>query len=300
MSRRGGASVIEIVVVLGVAGLLSALLSTAFARQQRLYRATTESLETRRSARDAISILAEEIRGASARDTVRLLSDSAVELFTGIGGSVACTPLGGGDVGLAPISPVAPSLTSWMTLPDTGDLALVYRAASSTPGVWEKFRIRAVSTRTLAQACAASTGLAGGGGSSSYVLTLLPVPTSVAAGAPVRFVRRGRYSLYRSSDGKWYLGYRRCNAIGASVCGAIQPVSGYYQPYSSDSSNTGILFRYFDAAGRQVPSGGDGSRVSRVQIWARAASSIPVTIDNVPRTAADSTVISAALRNHPQ
>jgi prepilin-type N-terminal cleavage/methylation domain-containing protein len=299
--RRSAFTLIEIVAVLGVIGIVGSLISATMTRQQRVYRATRETLDVRRSVRDAIAILAEEIRGSSARDTIRLMSDSAIELFTGLGASVACTALNATDVGLAPSGTTGIGLTSWISVPDTGDLAMIYRAASSTPGVWERYRIRGVSTRATTTACPSGTGLSSGPGASvsSYVITLSPAPPTISAGAPVRFIRRGRYSLYRSSDGKWYLGYRRCNAIGSSSCGAIQPLSGYYRSYSSDSTRSGILFRFFDAANHALPTGSDPLRIARVQIVARALSPTPVTMDGSAKPISDSTVVSAALRNSP-
>jgi prepilin-type N-terminal cleavage/methylation domain-containing protein len=301
VNARRGFTLIEIIVALGIAATIGSLVSATMSRQQRLFRATSEAIDVRRSVRDAIAILADEIRGASARDTIRLASDSAIELFTGLGSSVACAMLTATDVGLAPTTSTGISLTSWLAVPDTGDLALIYRAASSTPGAWERYRILGVNSRSTTTACPAATGLSSAPGSSAsaYVLTLSPVPSAVAAGAAVHFVRRGRYSLYRSSDGKWYLGYRRCNAIGASSCGAIQPLSGSYQSFSSDTTRTGILFRFFDSSNHQLAAGSDPLRIARIQIIARASSSVSVTIDGVGKTAADSTTVSATLRNSP-
>lgn len=300
-SRRAGFTLIEIVAVLGVVALLGGLVAGTLTRNQRLYRAASETLQVRRSVRDAISVLGEEIRGASARDSIRLLTDSAVELFTALGSAVACSALNASDVGLAPLNPGGLGLTSWLAVPDTGDLAVLYNAVSSTPVAWSRYRIRAVSTRAASSACPASTGLGGGAGASalSYVLTLSPSPPSVAPGTPVRFIRRGRYSLYRSSDGRWYLGYRRCNAIGASSCGTIQPLSGDYLPYSGDTTRTGILFRYYDAAGHALGAGADPTIVARIQVLARSVSSAPVTLDGTAKAIGDSVTASSAFRNLP-
>ncbi len=300
VNRRTGATLLEIVAVLGVLGIVGTIVGQTVTRQQRLYRATSESIDVRESVRDALSVLAEEIRSASPRDTVRLMSDSAVELFTTLGTSVACGSLNSTDVGLAPPVSSGVGLTSWQVVPDTGDLAFMYRAAG-TAGDWERYRIRAVSSRSTATACPTATGLASAPGalSSSYVLTLLPSPPAVRAGAPLRFERRGRYSLYKSSGAKWYLGYRRCNAIGPSVCGAIQPISGYYKSYSSDSTKTGLLFRYYDSSNQQLSVQSDPLLLSRIQITARALSAVSVTIDGSARTAGDSGSVTAALRNFP-
>jgi len=296
-----GFTLVEIVAALTVMGLIGGLIASTLSRQQRLYRATTEALEVRRNARDAVSLLAEEIRSSSSRDTIRVMTDSAIELFTGLGAGVSCGSAAFSDVSLAPTSADGTGLTSWLAQPDTGDLALVYRPAPNGPGLWERYRIRAVASRAAATACSGPLGFAAGAGSSgsSYVFTLASVANPVTPGAPVRFIRRGRYSLYRSSDGKWYLGYRRCNALGSSICGAIQPVSGYYQAYSPDPSRTGMLFRFFDRENAPLAPGSDPQRVSRIEIIARAASPIAVTLDGAPHTAVDSASSTAALRNWP-
>ncbi len=291
---------LEIAAALGILGIVGAIVGQTLTRQQRLYRATSESIEVRESVRDALSVLAEEIRSASPSDTVRLMADSALELFTTIGTSVACASLNTTDVGLAPPVSSGTGLTSWQVVPDTGDLAFIYRSAG-TAGEWERYRIRAVSSRSTSVACPSATGLASAAGalSSTYVLTLLPSPPAVRAGSPVRFERRGRYSLYKSSDAKWYLGYRRCNAIGASVCATIQPLSGYYKSYSADSAKTGLLFRYFDSSNQQLAAQSDPLRISRVQITARALSAVTVNLDGSARAAGDSGSVAAALRNVP-
>ena len=298
--QRVGFSLIEIIAVLGITALVGGLVSATFTNQQRWYRATAETLDVRRSVRDAQAVLAEEIRGMSVRDTIRLMSDSALELFSGLGTAAACGSVSVSDVALAPTNATALGFSSWLAVPDTGDLALIYRAGGGAPGSWERYRIRAVSSRSTTSACGTSGALTPAGSSaSSYVLTLSPSPSLVSPGTPMRFIRRGRYSLYKSSDGKWYLGYRRCNAIGASVCGSIQPLSGYYKSYSSDVARTGIFFRYLDASGSELGSGSDPLRVARIEIVARALSSTTVVIGGAPKSAADTAGVSVAPRNTP-
>lgn len=298
---RMGFSVIEILVAVAVMSVVGAVILTTISRQQRLLHAAAEELEMRGSVRDAISVLGEEIRGASARDTVRLMSDSAIEFFSALGSSVVCASPSSSDISLAPVASPGFSLTSWLAVPDTGDLALVYRAGSSTPGTWERYRILVTQSRSTQTTCPAASGLsdAPGASASTFVLTLSPPPSVPVPGSPVRFIRRGRYSLYRSSDKLWYLGYRRCNAIGPSICGGIQPVSGYYRPFSRDTSQTGILFRFLDAAGGTIAPGADPLRLARVQISVHATSSVPVPLDVKAKNAADSMTVSAALRNIP-
>lgn len=295
---RRGFTLVELVAVLAIMSLVAGLISETLRRQQGTYRRMSETLDVHRSVRDGIAVLAEELRGASAADTIRLMSDSAIELFTALGSSVACGATSSSDLALAPAGTSGVPLTSWLAAPDTGDLALLYRAALSTPGTWERYRIRSVASRAASSACPPGSAFAQLG-PSSYVLSLSPIPTGISPGQPVRFIRRGRYSLYKSSDAKWYLGYRRCNAIGASSCGSVQPLSGYYQPYSGDTARTGLLLRFFDGTNTLLAGSGSALRVARIQITARAVSRTAVAIDGSSKTPRDSAVTAVALRNGP-
>lgn len=66
-----------------------------------------------------------------------------------------------------------------------------------------------------------------------------PVP-----GAPVKFTRRVRYSLYRAGDGETYLGLREWSAALGAFAGQ-QPVAG-------PLSRAGSGFRYADSLGNRV------------------------------------------------
>lgn len=56
-----------------------------------------------------------------------------------------------------------------------------------------------------------------------------------------------RYSLYRASDGDWYLGAREWNPVAVRF-NTIQPVSG---PFLSPSLG-GLAFRYLDTLGSSL------------------------------------------------
>ncbi|HEX6627855.1 MAG TPA: type II secretion system protein [Gemmatimonadaceae bacterium] len=297
MIRRVAFSLIEICVVLAIAGILGATLGVVLMRQQRFYRGTSELITTRQSVRDALEVLTTDIRGMSVADTARLLADSAIESFSTIGSSVVCQVLSSSQVGLPP-AVTAGALTSFSTEPDTGDLALFY-VDSGTPGErWHRYRISAFSSRSVASGCPSSSGFSRPEDASakafaaSFANALDP---GIHPGSPVRFVRRGRYSLYRASDGDWYLGYRRCNALGASVCGTVQPVSGPYRPYNRDVNQSGVAFEYFDRSGAALQ--GSPLWVARVDIAARAASRQSLFAAGRPWIPADSARVSVAVRN---
>lgn len=299
---RSGFSLIETTVVLVIVGIIGSTVAVLLMRQQRFYRGTSELIATRQSVRDGIDVLTTDIRGMSLADTARLLADSAIEFFSTVGTSVVCQQLSPSDVGLPPVSSSGSALTSFAAQPDTGDLAVFYVDSAPPTSHWYRYRIVAFNSRSISTTCPTSSAFASDadvvGAAKAYVLSLdAPLAGAVRAGSPVRFVRRGRYSLYRGSDGDWYLGYRRCNAVGAvaSACGAIQPLSGPYRPYSPDATQSGLVLEYFDRGGGDARSA--PLSLARVDVTARAASRESLLIEGARWTPADSAKVSVAVRN---
>lgn len=298
-----GVTLVELVVVLVLIGLVGSAIGATLVRQQRFYRGTTELLHARERVRDAMELLSADIRGLSVADTVRLLADSAIEFFANVGSSVVCERLGAAVVGL----PVASSgrgnaLTAFLTQPDTGDLAVFHLDSTDGGSEWERHRIVALGPRSLAVACPASSAFGRdaeiNAANTGFLLELAtPLSERVLPGAPVRFLRRGRYSLYHASDGGWYLGYRRCNAVGASTCGAIQPLSGPYRDYSSDARSTGLLFEYFDRSGNPLSPDESPLTVARIDITARAESRQRIKVEGRVTVPSDSATVTIAVRN---
>jgi prepilin-type N-terminal cleavage/methylation domain-containing protein len=304
LSARLGFTLLELAMVLGILGVVGSAIGLTLLRQQRFYRGTEELVGAREGVRDAIEILSTDIRGMSIADTASLLADSAVEMFASVGSSVVCQ-IAGSEIGLpAGTSPRGNTLTALVTQPDTGDLALFLRDSADGGSLWERHRIAAFSARSKATTCPLSTGFAadddGATGTAFAVVLSTTLTNHVHRGAPVRFIRRGRYSLYRSSDGSWYLGYRRCNALGPSVCGAIQPLSGPYRAYSSNPRSTGLLFEFFDGSGVRLASGSSLLTLARVDITARSESRQRLAIEGRSWMPADSATVSVAVRNRGQ
>ena len=301
--RERGFGLVELLIALVIAGGMAAAMVATLARQQRFYSSAAAILDVRAQLRDAGDILATDIRGASLSLGTPVRADSALELFTTLGTSVGCTSAGV-SVGLPPtVLTSGANLTSLLALPDTGDLALLYVSDPLTnSAAWETHRIAAFSTRSVASACPASSGFTriGETGATAYEVTLASIPSaSVRPGAPIHFVRRARYSLYRSSDNKWYLGYRRCAAMGPSSCAAIQPVAGPYNGYSPTQS--GLVFRYFDRDGLELPPASPTEALARVDIVVRGTSSRQANLAGDSRSRyRDSVVISVAPRNRGQ
>lgn len=293
----------ELVVVLALLGLVGSTIGLSLVRQQRFYRGATDLLRAREGVRDAIELLSTDIRGMSVADTVRLLADSAIEFFANVGSSVVCDSPSGTAVGLPGLSPPrANALTSFLTQPDTGDLAVFHRDSIEGVSEWEAHRINKFATRPIASTCPPSSRFgrqaeAAVDGTGFLLDLVAPLSPQIRTGAPVRFIRRGRYSLYRAVDGSWYLGYRRCNAIGPSTCGAIQPLSGPYRDYSPDPRNTGLLFEYFGVSGARLTSGTSPHALARVDITARAETRQWIEVEGRTSTPDDSAKVAIAIRN---
>ena len=296
MKPGRGFTLVELLASLTLAGIAAALMISTLERQQRFHASAAEILDARAQLRDAAGILAADIRAATVELGVPAMRDSAIELFTVIASSIVCTRPSSQSFGLPPAVPdPRVSLTSMLAMPDTGDLALVYTTE------WEAHRISSFSTRSVSTACPATTPYTqpadAVSGNPAYAVAIAsPVIGSLDSGAPIVFVRRARYSLYRSSDSRWYLGYRRCSPLAASSCGAVQPVSGPYDPYPGGAP--GLLFRYFDHAGLELGPSSDGRSLARVDVVLRGRSARRAGLSGDPGSAwQDSVVVSIATRN---
>ncbi|MGE5749930.1 MAG: PilW family protein [Gemmatimonas sp.] len=307
LSSRPGFTVAELLVATAVAGIATALMTVTVVRQQRFYSSAAQVMDVRSQLRDAADILASDIRGAAIGGFgLPVMSDTAIEMFTTIGTSVACSFPAPDAIGLPPASTVSGNtLTGLLAQPDTGDIALVYAIPSGVAdsGRWEVYRVSSFGSRQLSSTCPQSSGFTTAAdsyaGASGYQLTLTATTSSaVRKGGPIHFLRRARYSFYKSSDGEWYLGYRRCNAAGASACAAIQPVSGPYRPYRRGGTDSGISFRYFDSSGAELTSQSQSTSVARVDIVLRgeAADDIALAGDSRKKWR-DSVIVAVSPRN---
>jgi hypothetical protein len=294
-------SLAELAVIVALASLVGGAVAVTINRQQLFYRGVSDLQYAREGVRDAMEVMSADIRGMSASDTVRLRADSAIEFFASIGSSVVCQT-DGNQIGLPARSSEATSLSAFLVEPDTGDIAVFYTHSAEGREEWERHRIAGFSSRSLATSCPPSSGFSTqrdlDAAVTGFVVTLAdPLPGGTTAGVPVRFLRRARYSLYRASDGHWYLGYRRCNAVGASTCGPVQPLSGPYGAYSADARLTGLSFEYFDARGHPLAQSDSPLMLARVDITARSEwSQRAATSGHVDRIS-EAATISVAVRN---
>jgi hypothetical protein len=299
--RRHGLSLAELVVAVALASIIGGAVAATINRQQLFYRGASELHYAREAVRDAMEVVSTDIRAMSVSDTASLLADSAIEFFAGIGSSVVCQSVGN-QIGLPHSHTDGNSLSAFLVEPDTGDIAAFYTRSPEGREEWERHRIAGFSSGSLAGSCPPLSGFSAqsdvDAAMTGFVVTLAdPLLGGIRAGTPVRFLRRARYSLYRASDGQWYLGYRRCNAIGPSTCGPVQPLSGPYGVYSADARATGLSFEYFDADGQPLGTSESPLMLARVDITARSERSPRIATGERSGGNSESAKISVAVRN---
>jgi prepilin-type N-terminal cleavage/methylation domain-containing protein len=297
--RRDGFTLVELLVTLVMLSLVMGTVMSVLARQQRFYSGVGSVIQTRGQVRQALGLLPGELRALSPSEgDIYAMTDSSIE-FRGItGSSIACSKFST-TVVLPPLSLAkGNTLTSWLTKPVPGDSILLLSDSTSTrlsDDGWRAHRITAVSEVTGWSGCTAWSKYVTAADESkpSYKLTLsTSVSSTVKTGAPVRFFRRVHYSLYKTSNGQWFLGYYDCLPTATPNCSAIQPVSGPYRPYAPASSGTsGLTFAYYDSTGAPTSN---RLAVARIDIIARGESKRPLWSSQL---FSDSLAISIGVRN---
>lgn len=290
---RRGLSVVEVLVCVVLSSLVVALAMGALSSEQRHSREAADIRAVRADLRDAAAIMARELRGAVVDgDSLPFVADTAFESFAPILTGVTCAG------GFGPVLFLSPQkkngggfLTSLLVAPDTGDLVWVWQSGvTSWPEGWRRYRIAGFS-----EASSAACGIDPRSGARAFVLAVVGDVTAVPAGTPVQIIRRGRYSIYRSANGDWNLGYRRCDALKTQSCRAVQPVAGPYRIRAG--SIAGIQFRFYDSAGSLIAGPGPVGNVRRAEIIVRSDTTRARFRVRRGRPLDDSAAIVVAFRN---
>jgi prepilin-type N-terminal cleavage/methylation domain-containing protein len=251
-SPRLGVTLVELLVAMTLAGIVLGLVSTLAFRQQRFYAGAFARLALAGELREtavllpvdlrAIATGAGDIRAGEARDT-------SLEFRATIASAIVCD-ISGGRVVLAPPATAGATFASLLATPQANDTTWLL-ATSDTAEVWRPRRITAVLPAPSGNCAAGAPTLSGPSlAAARLALTLDTLDASVRAGVPLRITRPARYSVYRASDGAWYLGQREWNP-STSRFNTIQPVTGAFLAPASG----GLRFRYFDSSGAELAAG---------------------------------------------
>ena len=304
-AARRGFTLIEAMVTLTLIGIIVGTLLDVVMRQQRFAGAANDVMEVRDNLRQIGDLFPMELRAVTpAEGDIFVMSDSAIEFRQSAGVSVVCDTLPGRTTVILPPTALATDagITSWIAAPAVGDELYIFDPRGELPDTLIRYTVAAAPTPGPCLPASGFTTTAAEGAGGLMIAIAPQLSPTTPKGAPVRFVRRARYSLYVSpSDGGWYLGFRDFNASRLPQWSAIQPVAGPLLPYAAAGAG-GLRFQYFDANGVPLTLAAQSTQVRRIDITARAQTRSPVRTWGFGRTPGDyvrdSVRVSIALRNY--
>src|SRR5688572_24487089 len=221
---RRGITLPEMMVVLVLLGLVVGGLMTVLVRQQRFYTGTSEIIQTKGSARQAIDILSSELRGIStgtrggAPNNVDIyaMSDSSITFRSQFGASVLCTIDPTRTIITLPPRTLAAqnSLTSFLYDAIAGDSLFVFDQGAQQGTADDRWwRVALARDPGVAPCPVSPVGFAGSAAEAAEGIEIVltdPLAPDIVVGAPIRFFRPASYSLYQAGGTEWWLGYFSC------------------------------------------------------------------------------------------
>lgn len=272
MLSRRGAAMAELVVAMTILGIVGAAASGALAQQGRARMRIVGRAAAEVQLREAVAPLIVDLASASpaAGDFPSgQATDTAVELRVTTGSAFVC----------AVIPEAAQEVFASLLTVEHGRGA----AVGDTAWAYERRTWRGRRITHVERVAAPSAGCTG-----ENILRITLSDSVPGIRTPLRFTRRARYSLYRASDGRTYLGLREWTASTGSLSG-VQPVAG---PFDRSASR----FRYHDTLGAEIASMSAGSQLGSVAVELQAPSRTGMLgVDNWASAGA----VTIGLRNRP-
>ncbi|MHB1265053.1 MAG: PulJ/GspJ family protein [Gemmatimonadaceae bacterium] len=273
LRRARGVALLEMLVSLTLFGIVLAAFGGLLARHERAHATLDARLQAAAQLREGEGALAHDLLplAPSAGDLAPgEARDSAIALRAVVATGIACDTAGL-SIALPPATgdPLT-SLLARLTMPQRFDTLWAW-ADGAEGRSWVPLQVAGVATSGAR--CQGGLGPLPLPGGPRLVLTVggvATLPAGIAAGTPLRITRRVRWSLYRASDRRWWLGWREQSA-GSGALAAVQPVVGPLRGYSADSTRSGAAFHYYDAAGVALAPGlADTRAVARIRVVLRA------------------------------
>lgn len=247
-----GSTLLELIVALPIAALLGTVAMALLLDTHKLARRLNSTTEITRELRQASSILASEIRPLAASDVVAW-TDTSLDFRSLAGSGIVCATPSANVIDLLPLNGSDALRTSWFAAPQGGDD--IYTVATDSAiaprdGNWRASTLSTSSSVASSQCTARALMTLGASSASNVVRLTLAAGLALrpAIGSPVRIARRTRYSLYKASDGLWYLGRKTYNGV---VWTTIQPVAG---PLDKPIQR-GLLLQVLDSANNVMIAG---------------------------------------------
>lgn len=285
--RQSGFTLIELMIVVSLLAIIGTMLTSLLVRQQRFHRAVTNITDARARMRDVATIIPTDLRSIStAGGDILAITDTTMQFRAFIGASVLCKFATTTIIDLPPRKLESGNvLTSWINPPAPNDIAYLYNDGTKAGNVddqWDPVRITDTTSATDATWCPVANvpayTTAGDVSARRYRLTLATAPdqAKVGVGAPIRFAREVRYSVYEAADGQWYVGYQRCVPHATygqlGTCGAREVLAGPVLPGTGSSTTSGLYFLYYKRDGTAVTAVAATDTIARIVVGIRTTS----------------------------
>lgn len=299
LRARRGLTLVELVAALVVAGTVLAVIANISLHEQRTFAALTNDAALAGQLRDAASMLPMDVRGADVRaGDLREASDTSIEVRETIASAVVCDTAGS-SVLLAPEVAGPTTFTASIVPIQSGDTAWIFAPDDSTH-TWQPYRVTSAASARAGDCLAGGPRLAGSALAAARTRLSLDSspPPATLVGLPARVTRPIRYSVYRSSDGNWYLGARDWNGAGGRF-NTIQPIAG---PFLAPAPGMAV-FRWLDTTGSELaPPVAARDRVALLRVALRGQTRTPDRIIGSSQNVGarrDSVSIAVSVRNRP-
>jgi prepilin-type N-terminal cleavage/methylation domain-containing protein len=284
--QRGGFTMIELLIVVSLLGIIGTMLTTILVRQQRFHRAVASVTDSRARMRDIATIMPTDLRSIStAGKDLLAISDTSMQFRAFVGASVLCRYASNTVIELPPkVLASGNVLTAWINPPAPNDIAYLYDEGAQGGNVddsWQPFTISDTASATNPLWCPSTNvpayATAADNAARRYQITLATAPSqvSITVGAPIRFAREVRYSIYAADDGQWYVGFQRCTPNATygqpGTCGAREVLAGPVLAGTADTLTSGLFFVYYNKAGTRMTSLVNTDTIARVGVGIRTS-----------------------------
>lgn len=279
---RRGFTLIEIMIAVTLLGIIGSILTAVLVRQQRFHRAVAQVTDARARMRDIATILPTDLRSIStAGKDILGISDTSIQFRAFVGSAIVCNYPSTTVIDLPPQELESGNvLASWINPPQVDDIAYLYDSgteAGNADDSWKSVRITAVTSDADASWCPTSRGFAEADDADKvrYRITVNEVlsPSRIEIGAPIRFAREVRYSIYLAADNQWYVGFQSCTpeygTNNPGACGTREVLAGPVKPGTGDIATSGLYFLFRKRNGTRVTALSAADTISSVEVGIR-------------------------------
>jgi prepilin-type N-terminal cleavage/methylation domain-containing protein len=285
-SRRSGFTMIELLIVVALLGIIGTMLTTILVRQQRFHRAVASVADSRARMRDIVTIMPTDLRSISTagRDLLAI-SDTSMQFRAFIGASVLCRYGAANIIDLPPKTLASGNvLTAWINPPAPDDIAYLYddgTQGGNADDSWQPFVISDTTSAANSAWCPSTNvpayATAADNAQRRYRVTLAVAPNQarVRVGAPIRFAREVRYSIYQADDSQWYVGFQRCVPSATygnlGTCGTREVLAGPVLAGTADTLTSGLFFVFYNKSGTRLTALSATDTIARIGVGVRTS-----------------------------